>query len=202
MDFVKVEEVKDEFIVLRPVYADGANATEIWLETGEVLVDRRGLRGVVKAVSRYFMIDVSAQKEKIAEMLQCGGIIPFYINEKRIFVPLKMRKALSSNDMVHGYVNLAWLGKIESAGGKRCRAILNNDMEIELFSSRMTAIGSQNNGQRVREMLEQAEANSEEKQVLNSVRYLIGFFNNMTRQLDRIEDRIAEGKEVSRGRFS
>ena len=38
---VKVEQFRDEVIVLRPVYTDRGNATELWLNSGEVLQDMR-----------------------------------------------------------------------------------------------------------------------------------------------------------------
>ena len=92
MVFSRVEQVRDDVIVLRPVYLYGANATEIWLKNGEILFDKRGIKGVVKAVGRTYMIDFSAQKKKVAELLQRTAIVPFYIDAQRVFVPVKMRE--------------------------------------------------------------------------------------------------------------
>ncbi|MDD4055986.1 MAG: hypothetical protein PHG42_09400, partial [Bacteroides sp.] len=120
----RVEQVKDDFIVLRPVYINGANATEVWLKNGEVLYDKRGIKGVLKAVGRTYMIDFSAQKKKVAELLQRTAIVPFYIDAQRVFVPVKMREALTANDAVYGYVDLARLQQVDTVAKNKCRAVV------------------------------------------------------------------------------
>lgn len=196
MDFSRIEQVKDDVIVLRPVYINGANATELWLKDGEVLYDKRGIKGVVKAVGRTYMIDFSAQKKKVAELLQRAAIVPFYIDARRVFIPIKMRKALTANDVVYGYMDLAWLQQVDAVAKNHCRAVVGNGMEIDIFSSQNTVVNSQNNGQRVREMLaDQVSNEPDEKQVIDSFVKVLRDMGNMCRQLNRIESRIAEVSE-------
>ncbi|MDD2300127.1 MAG: hypothetical protein PHU69_10880, partial [Fermentimonas sp.] len=195
MVFSRVEQVKEDFIVLRPVYVDGANATEIWLKNGEILYDKRGIKGVLKAVGRTYMIDFSAQKKKVAELLQRTAIVPFYIDAQRVFVPVKLRKALT-NDAVYGYVDLAWLQQVDAVAKNKCRAVVGNGMEINIFSSRNTVVNSQNNGQQVREMLaDQVKDEPDEEQVIDSFIKVLRDRRNMLRQLDRLESMIAELSE-------
>ena len=116
------------------------------------------------------MIDFSAQKKKIAELLQRTAIVPFYIDAGRVFIPVKMRKALTVNDAVYGYVDLAWLQQVDAVAKNKCRAVVGNGMEIDIFSSRITVVNSQNNGQRVREMLaDQVKDETNDEQIIGLI---------------------------------
>ena len=170
MDFSRVEQVKDDFTLLRPVYINGANATEVWLKNGEVLYDKRGIKGVLKAVGRTYMIDFSAQKKKVAELLQRTAIVPFYIDAQRVFIPVKMRKALTAKDAVYGYVDLARLQQVDTVAKNKCRAVVGNGMEIDIFSSRITVVNSLNNGQQVQAMLaDQVKDETNDEQIIGLI---------------------------------
>lgn len=47
---LKVEQLRDDVIGLRPVYSEGADATEIICANGSVIIDYRRVKTVVKAL--------------------------------------------------------------------------------------------------------------------------------------------------------
>jgi hypothetical protein len=42
------------------------------------------------------------------------------MGDGRVFIPLKMRQAVTENDAVYGYVDMAYMGEPEARAGKEC----------------------------------------------------------------------------------
>ncbi len=112
-----LERIKEEIIALQPVYTDTGNATRIILHEGESL-DSRGMRSIIMALARIYAVDLAAQRDSLELRLNRHGVMPFYLSKKRVFVPLKMRKALSPKDMVYGYVDVKFMGEVAASGDR------------------------------------------------------------------------------------
>ena len=107
--FVKIDTIRDEVIGLRPIYCEHGDITELYTVNGEVRLDRRSIRSVRKAFLRSYAIDPAAQAEIVKTWIGRAGAVPFYIDNRRVFVALKMRKAISSNDVSYGYLDVKFI---------------------------------------------------------------------------------------------
>lgn len=191
---LKVEQLRDDVAGLRPVYSEGADATEIICTDGKVITDHRRVKTVVKALLHCYAIDLTAQRQIIREGVQRQSVLPFYLPGGRVFVPLKMRQAICNNDQVYGYVDLNYLGNFDSLGRNRCSVPLANGLELEILSSKTTALESEATGRRLIQFLNEAEKKpaQEAEAILESGRQVGHFFYSIKKQLDRIEQRLME----------
>ena len=78
-NYVRVEQVQEQVIALRPIYRDAGNVTELWLRSGDVCWDKRAINGVIKALSRYHAIDMKEQRRMLREKLNKRAVLPFYL---------------------------------------------------------------------------------------------------------------------------
>lgn len=171
---VKVEQFRDEVIVLRPVYTDRGNATELWLNSGEVLQDMRGIKAVLSALAGIYAVDLMAQKKHLREFLNRGGILPVYLGG-RVFIPLKMRQVVTDNDAVYGYVDLDYIKGLDGEKKQRgCLLRLKTGGDIKLYSTLTTAVNSRHLGEKVAECLQSEQADKvEELKVMESLFKLV-----------------------------
>lgn len=191
MNLVKVEDLRDRVIGLRPVYFEGGNSTELLLDSAEVLLDKRISSSVVYALARSYAIDFSAQRKLLKDRLNRKAVLPFYLDEKRIFVPLKMRTGLTPRDTIYGYVNVLYLDEIIAVGKKTCEVKLVNGMNLNVLSSRNTVVLSEHVGREVLALLQDGQDdNNDEAQIIESVRSLLRILVNMARQIERIEQKL------------
>ncbi|MGI5922250.1 MAG: hypothetical protein ACOX6I_11000, partial [Syntrophomonadaceae bacterium] len=109
MNNIRVEQVRDKVVGFRPVYIDGGNSTELLLLNGEVVVDRRAWTTVQHALFYSYGLDLSAQRNMLRARLNQKGNLPFYLDEKRVFIPLKTRKVLAPRDGVYGYIDESFI---------------------------------------------------------------------------------------------
>lgn len=166
-----INDYRDKVVGLRPVYTNCGNNTEILLDTGEVLLDKRGLKAVLRSLAQSYAIDLNAQRKNLEQQLSKKGNLPFYLNPSRIFVPLKMRRALADHDMVYGYVDVRYL-VIAAEKGKSCQAILSSGQVIEIFSNPDTANRCKDLGKALLDDL-QKSADLDEEQAVATARFLI-----------------------------
>lgn len=158
-----MEQFRDEVIVLRPVYTDRGNATEMWLKSGEVLQDMRGMKAVLSALAGIYAVDLKAQHKQLREFLNHGGSLPVYLG-RRVFIPLKMRRAITENDAVYGYVDLDCIKGLDGSKKERsCWVGLKNGQDIKLCSTLATAVSSRHLGEKVAEWLKSEQADKEEE---------------------------------------
>lgn len=190
----RVEQVRDAVIGLRPVYTDQGNATELWLASGEILVDRRGVKSVVTALARSYALDLKAQRQQLGQLLERSMILPFYLG-RRVFVPLKMRKALMDNDMVYGYFDADYIKDIQGGRFRECRVLLKTCDEFKALSSQATAQKSLHLGLRLLEALKgDTDDTRDEQQVMESVGALYRSLKEILKRLQSIEAHIAEAE--------
>lgn len=191
VNLAKVEQYRDEAIGLKPVYSDLGNITEILLKNGDIVQDRRTVRSVVRALAASYAIDLIAQRKLLKERLRRKGLLPFYLGNKRVFIPLKMRQAVTENDAVYGYVDMAYMGDYHEGSDKECLIKLSNGMDIKVLSNHSTVLGAQHTGTVVLGIL-QADLDGDDpmEQVLAVARVLGNAITGIVRQLDRIEQNL------------
>ncbi len=188
MEMGKVEQLRDEVVGLRPVYKDIGNCTEILLKNGEVVQDRRVLNSVLKALAAVYAIDLKAQRRLLREKLRRKGLLPFYLGAGRIFVPLKMRKAVTENDAVYGYVDMAYMGEPRAGAGKECLIKLTNGLILKVLSSESTVHSVQHSGTEVKAVFQPYKGgDDQQEQVMEAGRIFACTLATMAKQLDRIE---------------
>jgi hypothetical protein len=178
---VRVEDYREEVIGLRPVYTETGNATELFLASGKVLLDKRGQKSVIKALARAYAIDLTAQRQALQIRLGCKGMLPFHLDEKRVFVPLKLRRARVENDQVNGYMDVRYI-KIEGNKGGGCRVLLSTGQVLEVLSSIDTANRSKHLGERLLEEM-QPVLDLEEEQAVAAARFLVRTLKDIAARL-------------------
>ncbi|MEN6462307.1 MAG: hypothetical protein ABFC94_13175 [Syntrophomonas sp.] len=188
-DLAKVEHVRDEVMGLRPVYSEIGNATDILLKSGEVLRDKRILNSVIKALAGAYGLDIKAQRKNLRERLGRKGILPFYLGAGRVFIPLKMRRAVTDNDAVYGYVDLAYMGEPHAGTGKECLMKLSNGLQLQVLSSQATVHGALHAGKAARAVFEPYKGgDDQQEQIMEAGRVFTCVLAQMLQQLDRIEE--------------
>ncbi len=192
----RVEQVRDTVIGLRPVYTDQGNDTELWLASGEMLIDRRGVKSVLTALAKSYAIDLKAQRQQLRGLIQRNGVFPFYLGN-RVFIPIKMRKAITENDSVYGYLDTGYIRDIKGGKGRGCQILLTTGSSIEAFSSQTTAKQSLQLGLELQNELDTADDNDQyEQKIMESVLILCRSLKEMLKRLERIEGHIAEAAFV------
>ncbi len=151
MGSIQIAKIRDDVIGIKPLYTETGNSTLLYLTRGEVLV-KRTIYAVLNALCRSYAIDLKAQRKNIADMLERRGVLPFYIG-RRVFVPLKMRKKVSENDMAYGYIDLDFAGDVKSAGTCECMLYLKDGRSIEVLNTRITVVNTLEMGQRLLALL-------------------------------------------------
>lgn len=189
---VHLEKIKDRIIALQPVYTLSGNATRIILPEGDDL-DPRGLRSVLAALARLYAVDLTAQRKNLALRLNRNGVLPFYLSDDRVFVPLKMRKAAAAKDTVYGYIDVRFMGEAAVRGERGCTVPLPGGRQIEILSRRSTVLQCQHMGQRLLDMLQRESAgDTGEKILAEAGLYLHNTIKGLERRLEHIEDMITE----------
>lgn len=195
LNFVRVEEWREEVIGLRPVYTDYGDVTEIISLSGQSVFDKRGLRSVQRAIGRCYAIDFEAQREQVARYLNRSGALPFYLSPQRIFIPLKMRKPRTSRDFVYGYIDYRYIAEIDGSSFEKtghCRLTLNTGQAFDIFSHYTTAIQSRHLGQSFFDKLGHVPENPVEEQAIACVRAFMDSLRVIKDSLDRIENKLEQ----------
>lgn len=191
MRLVKVEQFRDEVIALKPVYSEIGNTTDILLKSGEVVRDRRVLNSVVKVLAASYAVDLKAQRQILQEKLSRKGVLPFYLGNGRVLIPLKMRQAVTENDAVYGYVDMAYMGEPQVGVGKECLIKLSNGLQLQVLSSQSTVHGALHSGKAVLAVFEPYKGgDDQQEQVMEAGRMFTCVITQIVQQLDRIEQSI------------
>lgn len=192
---MQLEKIKEEIVGLRPVYTDTGNATIIYLRRGEA-VDSRGMRSIMTALARIYAIDLAAQRSQLEMRLHRQAMIPFYLGPERVFVPLKMRRAMAEKDAVYGYVDVRCMGEVVDCGRRTCRLQLLDGREMEILSNRSTVEQCRVMGRSLLEMLKgERHTDPEEELMVGAVMHVHRMFRVLERRLIHIEEMmIAEGE--------
>lgn len=188
MSWAKVEQVRDQIICLRPVYSSIGNSTELILQGGQVLMDRRGLKSVVQALARNYAVDLGAQRKLVSEWLNKKTLIPFYLGQDRVFIPLKMRHKKTTHDETYGYADVLFIREITQIDRRQCQIRLKNELILEVISGKGTVLQSQHGGEQLIHVLGNIDMPlSEEDKAVDATRWMVRTLNKISQQLDRIE---------------
>lgn len=188
---VKVEQLRDEVIGLKPVYTELGNVTDILLKSGETARDKRVLNSVMKALAASYAVDLKAQRRIVREKTNRQGMLPFYLGAGRVFIPLKMRQALTGKDAVYGYVDMAYMGEPRIGEGKGCMIHLSNGLQLQVLSSQSTVHGAQRSGQAALAIFQPYKGGDEQQeQIMEAGRIFTCVITQILQQLDRIEQNL------------
>lgn len=190
----KVEQLRDEVIGIRPVYCETGNVTDIILQDGRVVRDKRVLNSVIKALVASYAVDLRAQRRNLREKLGRQGMLPFYLGKKRVFLPVKLRKAIARGDSVYGYIDMHFMGQPQVETNRECLLPLANGLELKVLSAQSTVLGIQNTGQMVLSTLQSGKGSGDPrgKQLIDAAKILAATLTEILRQLTLIEEKLNE----------
>jgi len=183
----KVELVREDIIGLRPIYNGTGNATVILLRSGELEV-RNGINSVLSALFRSYAIDLKAQRQQLAPLLQRQQRLPFYLSHNRVFIPLKMRRPAASKDIVYGYLDINYLDRVEAVGEGHCELSLTDQRRITALSHRATVELAQTMGRNLLSLLDSSSPkNSGSMLVAEAATCVYDKLHSIYRKLEHIE---------------
>jgi hypothetical protein len=141
----KIEElVKMGICVLSPTYQKNVgNVTKIITRDGEIFIDQRTTKTVLKRIAKYYTIHLKSCRSKYGEMLHQRFNIPILLNKKLLLIPLKMRKPKFKKDGAKGYINLYDIEKVTEKE-KNIIIQLKNNIEV-ITLTRMKTVQDQIN---------------------------------------------------------
>ncbi len=193
MDYIKVEQIRDQVIAIRPIYSDEGDVSEIIARSGEVLLDRRKIRSVLKGLLHSYGLDIKYQRRLIRERLQRKSVMPCFLSPERVLIPLKMRRAIVAGDCVYGYVDVSSIKDIPSGGKRNCVLLLTNGIILEIMSSKTTVLQIQERGLKLSQLLDQAkesDGNDYSRQMMEWGALLGKTMGEILQHMQRIEQRI------------
>src|SRR5690554_6273273 len=91
------ELVSKEIIAVLPLYKEG-NSTKIITNKQNEEYIYKSIKTFITLLARYFMIDLSSSRQYYGKIIGSTNIVPLPFDKDNIFVPLKVRKAISKND--------------------------------------------------------------------------------------------------------
>lgn len=198
MDYIRVEHIRDDVIAIRPVYSDEGDVSEVITRSGEVLTDRRQIRSVLKGLLHSYGLDIKYQHQIIKERLQRKSVMPCFLSEERVFIPLKMRKAAVPGDHVYGYLDVGSLKEIPSEGKSNCLLLLSNGACLDVLSSKATVLKAQDSGNKLKKILNDKRRHGENehsRRLLELSLKLGQTLSGIMEQIDRIEQGISYVQE-------
>ncbi|MGE5458928.1 MAG: hypothetical protein ACM3NJ_00600 [Methanobacterium sp.] len=196
----KVELLRDEVIGLRPVYCDMGNCTELLLKNGKVVLDRRVMHSVLKALAASYAVDLKAQRRILQMEINRKGMLPFYLGDGRVFIPLKMRHALTEKDAVYGYVDLAFITEPQKGVGRECRIALSNGLQLQVLSTTATVQGAWHSGLAALDLFKPTgDEDAVEALLQKTFKLILDAISRRVQQMDRIEYKVERHNEAVGG---
>lgn len=106
-----------------------------------------------------------------------------------------MRKALTKNDMVYGYLNVEYIIDIKGRKSRECQVLLSTGDKLKVLSSQATTQRNWYLGLSLLKDFESGKGESkDEQQIMESVLSLCRSLKEMAKRLERIEEHIAEAE--------
>lgn len=108
MEKLSFEGIWQNINYLLPVYgAKGENATQVHLDDGTVLTDKRKICTVVKNLAKFFTVHVEMARTKYSTLIDRKISVPIPLHQDLVLVPVKMRKPIAREDGAWGYIVLS-----------------------------------------------------------------------------------------------
>lgn len=97
---------------LIPEYVEGfGNCTKVKGTTGEQVLSKT-VKSALKSICAEKMIDFRIAKRKAEKILGQCNLIPIYINNNEIYIPVRIRRPIVIRDGGYGYINFCTIEKI------------------------------------------------------------------------------------------
>jgi hypothetical protein len=184
--FRRIEDLKEQIILLRPVYSDDGNTTELLFMAGkqtEKTMDRRNISSVRQSLARSYHLDLSAQSRELEQKFNRRYLLPFYLPDGRVFVPLKMRRPQVIGDATYGYVDVACIKSVHKVNGQTMLKLTGGE-EVPLCSTSLSAYSSISLGKDTLEYLTSRD-HDEQEQVLDALGILINKLYRIEKILEK-----------------
>jgi len=169
---IKIENLREPVAAIRPVYTDRGDGCQIITDYGGSYYDCRSIKAVKRALARSHGMDLTAQGKLVADRIGRSGILPFYLDNSRLFIPFKMRKPRAEGDHSYGYVRLDQAADIELGSGMPCIRLACGEL-LELNSSLITARHNLELGRRLAGMLKPPA--DEEELIVQAIRVILAW---------------------------
>lgn len=182
----RIEDLKEQIILFRPVYSDDGNTTELLFMAGEQMdkaMDRRNIFSVRQSLVRSYNLDLSAQSKELEQKFNRRYLLPFYLPDGRVFVPLKMRRPQVIGDNTYGYVDLTYIKYVRKVNGQTMLKLTVGE-EIPLSSTSAAAYSSISLAKDTLEYLT-SRVHNEQEQILGALGILINKLYRIEKILDK-----------------
>lgn len=182
----RIEDLKEQIILFRPVYSDDGNTTELLFMAGEQMdkaMDRRNIFSVRQSLVRSYNLDLSAQSKELEQKFNRRYLLPFYLPDGRVFVPLKMRRPQVIGDNTYGYVDLTYIKYVRKVNGQTMLKLTVGE-EIRLCSTSAATYSSISLAKDTLEYLT-SRVHNEQEQILGALGILINKLYRIEKILDK-----------------
>lgn len=134
-----------------PFY-DNGNCVKVIQYNGEVSITRKGIRSVLKSIVEENDINIDAVKKSLAKYTGRKIILPIPLDIQNILIPVKVRKAISSNDGSFAYINIISIKEV--CGNKNAVIKLSCNMTVETIESKKAVMKMIDLGHLLRERIQ------------------------------------------------
>lgn len=179
-------QIVSEVVLIRPVYGSWGDNTELWTAE-EIVIDRRTVKSVRKAIARIYAIDLTAQAERVSAVLDRSIVLPFYLEPDRVFVPLKMRSPIHPNDRCCGYVNVTWIREVTCEKNETI-LVLKDGRTLPLSCTAATASQTVYLGRKLQDHLLPGTDSGDEAVIIQAAALLIQHLISVEKRLDQLLD--------------
>ncbi|SCG81897.1 hypothetical protein DW1_0277 [Proteiniborus sp. DW1] len=138
------ELVSKEIVAFLPFYIEGNSTKVITNKQNEEYI-YKSIKTFITLLSKYFMVDLNSSRQYYGKIIGSTNIVPLPFNKDNIFVPLKVRKAISKNDGSFGYFNIGFIKDIIEKN-KKVYVLLKKGDCIEVLQGIETAKKNLRNG--------------------------------------------------------
>lgn len=137
----KVESLSKEVIGLIPFYTVEGPGTMLVLQDCDQssVIDSRKITTVKAALAHCFAVDLKAQAKILRKLFQRCPPLPFYLPNRRVFLPFKLVMPPVEGDSCYGYIEISAIKNIRLNEDRKPFMYLNNGEKFELYSRIDTA---------------------------------------------------------------
>ena len=139
---VKFEDIISKGLAyILPEYVENkGNVTKAASIEGDIIIEEKSIRSVLKRVAKYYGADIKALRLKYGKIIGRKNIVPIPLAPDLILVPFKIRKPIISWDGAIGYVSYRQIKGIREDGSTKESIItLRCDLDIRCLNKKTTA---------------------------------------------------------------
>jgi len=193
---INLGKIKGEIIGVQPIYTERGDGTRIILRTGE-MVFNRGIRSVMSVLFHSYAIEIPDQRKQVEIRLHRQGVMPFHLSPDRVFVPVKMRKAVAPKDMVYGFLDIRYIRGMEIYEGRGCIVTLIDGRQFEIMSKPGTASRAYYLAKDLLEQLQREKGgDAAEKLAMDSAICKFKALKRIERKLDELKELLKKRREL------